>query len=372
YALITILYQVDIAMECARLQHRLSLPPLKAQDVHHDAVTNYVELKNIPQSSTGPPIGSQQDIPHEILSIGSQDFINQDAWGGSYAEINNDFTFMPNNDMNQMQGSGSFRFVGDDLNTRSIEIDDADGQMKTDPIVENLRWVGMSNKDLEMAFFDDHMSVPLEKISCFGNEKHGVQGTTGENSHKNTDHFELFNLSNDFLDVEGDLDDYSTTQIVEMYQKTEVSHGLLVSTRQVSNTFFHQIVPSETVRVQLNPGKTITCETQLAKRLGFEKFKAFMSSKRLETTSPIVNLVSLLLICCIYLGSKSIPDDGNCAVYRDGDGKNKNIEKNNAEEYKGKWSVSNLVIEKVIWPCVTLALAFSTICEHHNSLPNFS
>ncbi|XP_076951390.1 NAC domain-containing protein 54-like isoform X2 [Bidens hawaiensis] len=362
--------KVDIAMECARLQQRLSLPPLKPQDFHHDGVTNYVELKNIPQSSTGPPIGSQQDILHEILSVGSQDFINQDAWGGSYAaDIYNDFTFMLNNDMNQMQGSG---FVGDDRNTRPIEIDDADGQMKTDPIVENLRWVGMWNKHLEMAFFDDHKSVPMEKISCFGSEKHEVQG---ENSHNNTDHFEFFNedrknLSNDFLDVEGDLDDFSTTPIVEMYQKTEVSHGLLVSTRQVSNTFFHQIVPSQTVRVQLNPGKTITRETQLDKRLGFEKFKTLMSSKRLETTSPIVNLVSLLLICCIYLGSKSIPDYGNCGIYRDGDGKN--IEKNNAEEYEGKWRVSNLVIEKVIRSCVTLALAISTICEHHNSLTNIS
>ncbi|XP_076894169.1 NAC domain-containing protein 54-like [Bidens hawaiensis] len=364
--------KVDIAMECARLHHRLSLPPLQAQDFLHDGVTNYVELKNIPQSSTGPTIGSQLDILHEILSIDSQDFINQDAWGGSYAEINNEFTFMPNNDMNQMQGSESFRFMGDDRNTRSIEIDDADGQMKTDPIVENLRWVRMSNKDLEMAFFDDHKSVPMEKISCFGSKKHEVQ-VSGENSHNNTeDHFKFLNedtnsLTNGFLDVEGDLDDFSNTPTVEMYQKTEVSHGLLVSTRQVSNTFFHQIVPSLTVRVQLNPGKMITHETQPVKRLGFEKFKTFMSPKLLETTSPIVNLVSLLLICCIYLGIKSIPDDGNCGVYRDGD--DKNIEKNNA---KGKWSVSNLVIKKVIWPYVTLALAFSTFWAHHNSLPNFS
>ncbi|KAI7738866.1 hypothetical protein M8C21_011998, partial [Ambrosia artemisiifolia] len=153
----------------------LPYPPSKVQDFHHDGMTNYGDLKNIPQSSNGPPISSQQDILHEILSIGSQDLINQDAWGG----IDNNFSFMSNNDMNQMQGSGSFRFMEDDQNTRNIEIDDVDGHMKMDRMVENLRWVGMSNKDLEMAFFDDHKSVPMEKISSFGRKEHELQGTTG-------------------------------------------------------------------------------------------------------------------------------------------------------------------------------------------------
>ncbi|KAI7740209.1 hypothetical protein M8C21_021437, partial [Ambrosia artemisiifolia] len=213
--------KVDIAMECARLQHRLSLPPLQVQDFHHDGMTNYVDLKNIPQSSNGPPISSQQDILHEILSIGSQDLINQDAWGG----IDNNFSFMSNNDMNQMQGSGSFRFMEHDQHTRNIEIDDVDGHMKMDRMVENLRWVGMSNKDLEMAFFDDHKSVPMENISSFGRKEHELQGET---SHTNTDaHFGFLNedtnnLNENFLDVEGDLDDFSATPTFEMYQKTEI------------------------------------------------------------------------------------------------------------------------------------------------------
>ncbi|KAK1439287.1 hypothetical protein QVD17_05103 [Tagetes erecta] len=387
--------KVDIGVECARLQQRLSLPPLQVQDFNPaDGVTNYVDMiKNMPQSTNNAiPIDSHQDILHQIFSnIGPQNIINhQDAaWdiasNINYAGIDDEFSFMPNDD-NQMQGSGSFKFMGDDqvISTRFVQIEDVvGGQMKTDRMVENLRWVGMSNEDLESAFLDDHKSVPVDHISSFKREEHEVQGENSNNNNNTDAHFapcgfineDMNSLSNNFLDVEGDLDDFSTTPTFEIYQKTEVSHGLLVSTRQVSNTFFHQIMPSQTVKVQLNLGQTSTHdETQPIKRLEFENFKSFMCSKPLETTSPVVNLVSLLLICCIYLGStNSMADgdgDGDCGD--DGDGDCKRTEMKNGEEYIENWSIANLVMEKVIWPCVTLALAFSTIWVHHNYLPKLS
>ncbi|KAL4569177.1 hypothetical protein LXL04_024811 [Taraxacum kok-saghyz] len=351
--------KVDIAMECARLQHRLSLPPLQVQDFRHENATNFVDLKNIPQN--GSTNGSQQDFLQEILSAAqvSQDLINQDTlWGGSYAGNDNSFSFLPNNS-NQMQS------MVDDQNTRSIEING-------DRMVENLRWVGMSNKELETAFLDDFKSIPVESISGFQREEYEVQ-VSGENTHIE-DQFGIGFLNQDqnnnlisdnFLD-DGDLEDFTTTPTFDLYQKTEVSHGLLVSTRQVSKTFFHQIVPSQTVKVQLNPGMTAPHETRHRKRLTFDKFKTLVGPSPLEVstkgtiTSPVVNLVSLLLICCIYLGDESTADDND----DDGDGKDM--------EMKEKWSISSVVLEKVIWPCVTLALAFSTIWVHHNYMPNFS
>lgn len=58
--------------------------------------------------------------------------------------------------------------------------------------------------------------------------------------------------SDNFLD-EGDIDDFSSTPNFEVYEKVEINHGLLVSTRQTPNTFYHKVVPSKTVQVQINP-----------------------------------------------------------------------------------------------------------------------
>ncbi|XP_071703538.1 NAC domain-containing protein 86-like [Rutidosis leptorrhynchoides] len=364
--------KVDIAMECSRLQHRLSLPPLQVQDFQHNgSTTNYVDYK-IPQSSNN---GATM---HEILSVAqlSQDHINQNTWGGNYTGIDYDFSFLPHNNGNHLQATSSSRFIGDDnQSTRCIEIGDFNEQMNTNPMVENLRWYGMSNKDLDTAFLDDIKSVPVETISNYQREEHEVQG---ENTRYNTDndHFPLGflnedpnNLSDNFLDVDGDLDDFSTTPTFEMCQITEVSHALLISTRQVSNTFFHQIVPSQTVSVKLNPGITTTYEMLPTKRLVLDESKTIAGSNQLVTTSSVVKLASLLLICYIYLGDQELVDyDDNY----DHDGDIMKLWMKKDEDDKEKWSIPNAIMEKVLWPCVTLALAFSTIWVHHNYLPNFS
>nr|GEX62685.1 NAC domain-containing protein 86-like [Tanacetum cinerariifolium] len=58
---------------------------------------------------------------------------------------------------------------------RSIDIGGIDDQVKTDRMAENLRWIRMSNKDLEMAFLDDYKSIPVDNISSFQREDHEVQ-----------------------------------------------------------------------------------------------------------------------------------------------------------------------------------------------------
>ncbi|KAI7724656.1 hypothetical protein M8C21_006390 [Ambrosia artemisiifolia] len=349
--------KVDIALECARLQQRLSMPPLQYQDIPQQGATSYVDLMNMPQTSSSMrdfsnSNGPQQDILQEILSVAqvSQDLINQNTWGGGYSgHHEDDFSFMANNNSNnQMHDVGSFRFMGDDQNMRSIEVGGADNQLGPNRMVENLRWVGMSNKDLE-TFWEDYKTVPVENIPNFKREEQEVQGESSHNNNlENTeDHFSLGfvnedhnNSNNDnFLD-EGDLDDFTTTSSFEIYEKTKSSHGLIVSTGLVSKTFFHQIVPSQTVKVQLNPGKI--CDNK-------------------KKMTPFVNLVSLLWICCFYLEESTEDDHGHMKLLKDYDDGS-----TEEEEKDEEWSISSVVLEKVIWPCVTLALAFSTIWVHHN------
>lgn len=61
------------------------------------------------------------------------------------------------------------------------------------------------------------------------------------------------NVSSDnFLD-DGDIDDFSSNPRFDVYEKVEMNHGLLVSTRQAPNTFYHKVVPSKTLQVHINP-----------------------------------------------------------------------------------------------------------------------
>lgn len=135
------------------------MPQLQVQDLPQQGSTSYVNLMNMQQTSRNmqefaTSNGPQLDIVQEILSVAqvSQDLISQNTWGGGYTSHHeDDFSFLTNNNSNnQMQDIVSNRFMGDDQNMRSIEVGGVDEQLGNDRMVENLRWVGMSNKDLEM------------------------------------------------------------------------------------------------------------------------------------------------------------------------------------------------------------------------------
>ncbi|KAF5798447.1 hypothetical protein HanXRQr2_Chr07g0292981 [Helianthus annuus] len=352
------------------MQQRLSMPPLQVQDLQQQGATSYVDLMNMPQTSSSiqdftTSNGPQQDILQEILSVAqvSQDLINQNAWGGSYSgHHEDDFSFLANNDsnINQMQDVGWSRFVGDDHSMRSIEVGGADEHHGTDRMVENLRWVGMSNKEHDLTFWDDYKTVPLENIPSIKREEHEVQVAGDSSIHNNLEITEDPFSNNNFLDG-SDLDDFTTTPNYQIYEKTKASHGLIVSTRHVSKTFFHEIVPSEIGKVQLNLGMVYDQEVVKSfggpkpdKRVITRQNKGVSLTARSEVTikttmSPFVNLVFLWIYCFFH------EESNNCDM---------KFKDDYEEEQEGR-SISNVVLEKVIWPCVTLALAFSTIWVHH-------
>ncbi|KAA8530719.1 hypothetical protein F0562_005347 [Nyssa sinensis] len=410
--------KVDIALECARLQHRLSLPPLEVQDFPQ---AGFVDLK-LPQSSSNIRGNTNEHhLLQEIFSVAhaSQELINQDTWGGNYAPAD-DFSFLA--PTRQLQDASSSRFMDqfrEDHNSRSIEIGGFGEEFKTERTVENLRWLGMSNKDLEKSFSEDqYKTVPIENITSFQQrEEHEVQGDQTDHHHSNflnefnnteVDDFSLGfandNPNENFLD-DGDVDDFSSTPSFEVYEKIEVNHGMFVSTRQVAVTFFHQIVPSEIVKVHLNP-LTVhdypilkeDSRTRPKNRSLFDKFMAFarkifsrvnqsMKSWR-KTVSSIIGLIALLLAYCIYLGGNLEDEklrDGFASSSKGTERKDEDCSakiKKMKKPGRVKWSsnykkdkvwsahdmmggsISSVVLNK-IWPGLTIVLALSTIWVNH-------
>lgn len=192
------------------------------------------------------------------------------------------------------------------------------------------------------------------------------------NDTEGNDHFSLGfvneNPTDSFLE-DGDLDDFSSTPSFEVFEKIEVNHGLFVSTRQVAKTFFHQIVPSETVKVHLNPvmvhnyqiSKSVT-QTRPKENFLFEKIMAlfFIGLTKswkpwMNTTmSSIVTLIALLLTYCIYI-------ENDAEDKKMGDSKMEGIKEENGEVEE--FGDRNYKI--IGWPCLTFAFALSTIWVHH-------
>ncbi|KAL4312909.1 hypothetical protein GQ457_01G051090 [Hibiscus cannabinus] len=261
--------KVDVALECAKLQHRLALPPLEVEDYTHGVITNYKQMP------TGPMCESQHetDILREILSVAhvSRELINPiaghgDAWGASSSNNVNDSTFMTAKDMyqNQVSEMSCPQYMQKPLEESITRLIDTSEER----MVENLRWVGMSSKDLEQyCFMEENKIVPIENISSFGrDEDNGIQGSghdynsiefddTGINNAEIGDLTQGFidddDPSDHFLD-EGTIDDLTSSPSFEVVEDIKVNHEMFILTRQVANTLFHHTVPSETVKVHQN------------------------------------------------------------------------------------------------------------------------
>lgn len=156
--------QVDIAVDCARMQHRFTMPPLEVEDFPQVGVS---ELKMQPQPcgvSVSRNINEADVLLQEILSVAhaSQELTNPSnyshhSWGTTSTttatanqQQQDDFSFMVGRDGNNYYTHPSWE---DPINTRSIEIGDLDDDFRADRMAENLRWVGMSSKDLEIKVY---------------------------------------------------------------------------------------------------------------------------------------------------------------------------------------------------------------------------
>ena len=153
--------KVDIALECARLQHRFTLPPLEAEGFPNSSYSDHFKMPQpVEPTMLGGSSETSTDILQEILSVAqaSQELANQSSvvetttWDGGLANVygcsNEDFNFMGNKDgFHDWNSSTRFHVESswDDPFSKCIEV----GNVGDEIPVENLRWVGMSNKDLD-------------------------------------------------------------------------------------------------------------------------------------------------------------------------------------------------------------------------------
>ncbi|KAL3525089.1 hypothetical protein ACH5RR_013461 [Cinchona calisaya] len=393
--------KVDVALECARLQHRFSLPPLEIQDFPQ---VGFADDARMPQPSYIHENPNQQDIVQEILSVAqaSQDFMNQDTWAGNYAPVD-DFSFLPP-PSNQIHDSSSFKFMDqlrEDCSFRPTEIGGMEEEFKSERMVENLRWVGMSQNDLEKSFLEEFMTVPIENISSFQREDTQVQGETScqnnnlNEAEKNNDYsFEFGNVDNgsDNLLTDGDVDDFSSTSNLEVYEKIEVSHGMLVSTRQTANTFYHQLMPSKTVRVHLHPRimhdyQVVKSDSRTVPKNGhfLGKLTTFSSAitkslkpwrKMVRTFISIFAILNAYWIFCGEYFEDKEPNDAHIIMLSnkgskiiESDYASRTMKKMKPHDYglmnckKTTISISSAV-EKKTWTYLTLTLALCTFWVH--------
>ncbi|XP_043694532.1 NAC domain-containing protein 86-like [Telopea speciosissima] len=341
--------KVDIALECARLQHRLSLPALAVDDFPQVEINESKPL----QVGSFRNNTNETDILQEILSVAcaSQELLNESnfqvSWPGNYVSLDE---FASLAEIEKMEEKPQFCQANDICSSRTtekswgvdqsrfIDIGDLEEEFKTERVVENLRGVGMPNKDLEKRMMEEHKTVPIENVSNFQREELMIKDENIDDD--NFKDFNNFNESetsdlqftsnnpNVIFSQDDDLTNFSSNPTFEVYEKVEVNHGMFISSRQVAETFFHRIEPSKTVQVHLNPlmiydFPMVNADPSSRPQNGtfLSKFKAFARDKFRgirsamkrrsgwslinDTTNAGIHILALLLTSCIYLGANS-------------------------------------------------------------------
>ncbi|OAY66168.1 NAC domain-containing protein 86 [Ananas comosus] len=339
--------KVDVALECARLQHRLSLPPLEVEDFPPvDLMDSKVGLHTAMLRDHNH---NEVDILQEILSVASasQELINNssytDMWHGNTSHFEDYASLLELDKRNealqfpQIEIAGSTRLIGkqceEDDSGRLIEISDLEEEFKEEKKkIENLRGVKMLNSNLPEIILEEEQSNPTESTTNYPLDASGTEGDIDDKpifSQSQPDDFTVgFIVINPLgaSQEEHHCEAYANAPTFDFYEKVDVKHGLFISRGGVAETHFHQIEPSKKVSFHMNPMArdnvlVETIEKGRSRVSVFSKFKAFMRDKingekismkpckrslGNETMSGMLQVVSTVILnSCVYLGDVS-------------------------------------------------------------------
>ncbi|KAL6589767.1 hypothetical protein ACP70R_050214 [Stipagrostis hirtigluma subsp. patula] len=342
--------KVDVALECARLQHRLSLPPLEVEDFPHDVSldtkTNVLrsnpnevdilqEFLSVASASQELIHGSSSNYPAEMWpgagsSGGSTQYINElsslvDLGVKAKQEVDNFYQ------MDCIGTSAGFASKSGHVDepVRLVEIADMEEELKEEKKqAENLRGMRLHNNDLGEIVVEGDESNQTECITQYPISD--TADNSGEAGHL-TDPTDTGGLDTApiFSQSQPDdfaigFDDVSPNASFDLYEKVDVKRGLFISRVGAAKTFFHRVEPSKKVSFHVNPIASdvskaiekfhfpISVTTKVSGRISiFSKFKALvrdklfltkqstyqrsLGSKETAAVSELLQIVSLLL-----------------------------------------------------------------------------
>ncbi|KAL8166682.1 hypothetical protein V2J09_008181 [Rumex salicifolius] len=254
--------KVDIALECARMQHRFTMPPL---EVETPSQFGHPSSFNMPSScffNGGSKMNEGDDILEEILSVAqaSQNLISQ-------------------NDANyELNQANSSMFMSDNLRS----IDGGNYEFGSQRMVQYSDLVVMPEINQEKSFGGEYYyeMVAMENPSSFQSENE-TQAVANDDFPLEPVTYENPNTS--FMGDQGGVNDLSsikTPSFDEVFEEVEVKHAFCVSSRGTSETHFHLVRPSRTVQIHLhNIPKHEQQETPLKKE---EKSSSWMKKMQVN------------------------------------------------------------------------------------------
>ncbi|KAI4389356.1 hypothetical protein MLD38_001588 [Melastoma candidum] len=292
--------QVDIALECARLQNRfVAPPPLLPESFPQDLL--FGDDDNL-MVAHEPNSTSRCDILQEILSVAqaSQDLIHQQPQSSSPLFSWDDKNYAPN------IGAGFSFMTGAmpafDHCEREVEISDLVGDIKVEGMTENLRWVGMSDKDLLKTFGEENKIMPMESITSYNRGNEYLNQGVGHVD-------DGIDFEVDFVSDHDDPttrreDRYSDSPSFEIVEETKVSRGMFIATRLTAETMFHPTVPSEVVKVQsLHHGTTTASSSRVGRSgcsSGYWDRRGRRGPGRLSASTALLFISIALALSCVW------------------------------------------------------------------------